>query len=786
MRINSIDIAAFGKLTDFHLEFPDGMTVVFGENEMGKTTIMSFIHMMFYGNSGKTTDVARNPRVKYRPWNSELMAGSVTFTFKGTRYRLEREFKKSNSADKITLINLDLNTVQSISGSDDIGAKFFGLTDAAFRRSVFIGELKSADKNEAADGEINARLANFSLTCDEDTSFETVRARLQSAKEELLSRSGKKGKYDKARIRFNELEREIGAALERESEAEMLIKKAKEKELEIKESSKETARLFELLKNADKIKKRIFVQRYIDAEKELALYNSKLGLSDGGTADAAFVADAHKLYDDTVKASDRLKATQAEAELLNGEISRLSNSVCEKNNCKEDRVASAMAEEREAIDRKIEALRTESLRLHTEIEALKPEKKINPLFIALGTITAAVGVIFAGIQLYAAIALISAGLVMAICGVIFKKAVKPDDSLLQSSLAKNSQALSTLLDQKQNLLERLSSHEKSVNSAQVRLAADKALLESKMQETAQKNSELSSALGEYKAKTEALFAHLSRLTRAEDVDTAKRIIEETAEAVKSADLIRQKLSLLADHAGCSSLVEAEEKMAVYSALPSPSDMSEEDIDRVKESFKSQSDITGKMRSELAALKAQIKSISDADSSTAVLIRERQELMRQMDKQGAFCDRTDIAAEVLEEAFREIRRNYSGRLDSRTAEIFKRLSDERYRSVNISKNFETSVTTEDAFGLKAAEYLSCGTEAQLYLSLRLAIAELITDEGESLPIFMDDPLAEYDDNRAENAISFLSEYSKNKQTVMFTCHSALADMAKEHNINILEL
>ena len=123
MKINSIDIVAFGKLKNFHLDLSDGLTVIYGENEKGKTTIMSFIRMMFYGSTGKSSDIDKNLRIKYRPWNSEIMAGSITFTKDGKSYRLEREFKKSNSTDKITLVDLELGTTQSLSGSDDIGAK---------------------------------------------------------------------------------------------------------------------------------------------------------------------------------------------------------------------------------------------------------------------------------------------------------------------------------------------------------------------------------------------------------------------------------------------------------------------------------------------------------------------------------------------------------------------------------------------------------------------------------------------------------------------------------------
>lgn len=786
MRIDSIDIAAFGKLKDFHMELSDRMTVIFGENEKGKTTLMSFIRMMFYGYSGKVTDAQRNPRVKYRPWNSEIMAGSISFTHDGVRYRLEREFKKSNSADKITLINLDLNTVQSFSGSEDIGAKFFGLTDAAFERSVFIGELGMPTKNDAANGEINAKLSNIAVTGDEDISYEAVRMRLQTAKDALLSKSGKKGKCDKAIVQKEELEKKILSAKETENDIKLIQKRILKKEEEIKESSAETARLFELLKNADKIKKRLFIQRYIDAQRDLAKCNRRLTLNNGHIADEAYVWASEKLYQNTIEIQKKLDTLEKDAFILNNELNALKTSIAHKESTSSDLISSAMATEREDIDRKIDELRSASLKLHTKIEALKPEKKLNPLFFTMGAILTALGVTFVGFQLYAAITLMLAGIILFICGFIFKRTVKPDDSELREQISLNSKNISILLDQKQALIERIASHKKSINDADIKLAAEKALLENKQIDVTEKNAELSAAKKDFQLAANDLFSHLAKLSSVNNISDAKKLIDEISDAVSSSDLINQKLHLLADHSGCTSLEDAEAKLLNYNSAGLPENMTVAEIDLVKDSFKTQADANGKMRAELSALKASLKSLTDSADSIEVLVREQCELEKKIEDYKCFCSSAEIAVSTLDEAFTELRRNYSDTLDSRTAQIFKAISDDRYKSVSVSKNFDLNVTTEDTFGLKSAAYLSDGTENQLYLSLRLAISELIAESGTVLPIFMDDPFSNYDDNRAFNAISFLKDYSKDKQVIMFTCHSSFANMAAQQKIEIKEL
>ena len=137
MKINSVHLASFGKFKNYTLNFSDGFNVIFGENEKGKTTIMAFIRMMFYGTSGKSSDTAKNLRKKYMPFDSDLMAGSIDFEHKGVSYTLERVFKASNAADKLKLINHNTGEINSTSGKTDIGSAFFGLSDSAFEKSVY-------------------------------------------------------------------------------------------------------------------------------------------------------------------------------------------------------------------------------------------------------------------------------------------------------------------------------------------------------------------------------------------------------------------------------------------------------------------------------------------------------------------------------------------------------------------------------------------------------------------------------------------------------------------------
>ncbi len=68
--------------------------------------------------------------------------------------------------------------------------------------------------------------------------------------------------------------------------------------------------------------------------------------------------------------------------------------------------------------------------------------------------------------------------------------------------------------------------------------------------------------------------------------------------------------------------------------------------------------------------------------------------------------------------------------------------------------------------KEEGYLSRGTKSQLYLALRLALADYF-DNGDTRPIFFDDAFVHFDKERTYSTLKFLTEYSKTRQIIVFT-------------------
>lgn len=86
-------------------------------------------------------------------------------------------------------------------------------------------------------------------------------------------------------------------------------------------------------------------------------------------------------------------------------------------------------------------------------------------------------------------------------------------------------------------------------------------------------------------------------------------------------------------------------------------------------------------------------------------------------------------------------------------------------------------------------MSDGTRDQLYLALRLAAVDLHLENNVALPFVADDLFINFDDTRARAALQAMATLGKRTQTLYFTHHRHLVDLAREAvgpSVNVVEL
>lgn len=74
-------------------------------------------------------------------------------------------------------------------------------------------------------------------------------------------------------------------------------------------------------------------------------------------------------------------------------------------------------------------------------------------------------------------------------------------------------------------------------------------------------------------------------------------------------------------------------------------------------------------------------------------------------------------------------------------------------------------------------LSMGTCQQLYLSLRIALLVTAGNVGRSIPVLADDILVNFDDSRRQGAASALAELARGRQVIVFTCHEEVVELMR---------
>ena len=198
MKIIRCYIQNFGKLHEFNYEFSDGLNVLNEVNGWGKSTLATFIKVMFYGfdNSNKRA-IDENERKKYYPWQGGKFGGTLEIEIDNKVYEIERFFGIKEKEDTFKLYNKSTNC-ESLDYSENIGEEIFKIDRQAYERSTYIPQNNiSVEINDSLSSKLSNILENEN---DINTSEDAINRITLAMKE--YKKIGNKGK-------INELENKI-------------------------------------------------------------------------------------------------------------------------------------------------------------------------------------------------------------------------------------------------------------------------------------------------------------------------------------------------------------------------------------------------------------------------------------------------------------------------------------------------------------------------------------------------------------------------------------------------
>ena len=127
----------------------------------------------------------------------------------------------------------------------------------------------------------------------------------------------------------------------------------------------------------------------------------------------------------------------------------------------------------------------------------------------------------------------------------------------------------------------------------------------------------------------------------------------------------------------------------------------------------------------------------------------------------------VALETLNDATLELQRKFAPKIAAQAQDLLQQLTGGRYRQLLLREDLTLEAAAEQEQTLHDALWRSDGTADQMYLALRLAVAQALTPDA---PLVLDDALIRFDDQRLRSALAILQNIAGEKQILLFTCQN----------------
>lgn len=183
MRIRELIIKNFGKCTDEEICLKDGMNLIYGGNESGKSTLHTFIRAMLFGlERGRGRASLYDKFSQYEPWeNPNYYAGILKFESGGRNFRLTRHFDKY--AKGAELICEDDGEELSVEHGD-LEMLLSGMNGSSYDNTIASGQQKVETGPDLA-AELKNYATNYYVTGDSDLDLNGAVLALQKKQKEI-------------------------------------------------------------------------------------------------------------------------------------------------------------------------------------------------------------------------------------------------------------------------------------------------------------------------------------------------------------------------------------------------------------------------------------------------------------------------------------------------------------------------------------------------------------------------------------------------------------------------
>lgn len=180
MKIKNIKVNAYGNIENKDINLEEGINIIHGANESGKSTLLNYIISIFYGISRNKDGKALSDYEKYKPWNSNEFSGRISYKLEnGEKYEIFRDFNKKNPKiynDKLEDISDRFETDKKD------GSKFF-IEQTGIDKQMYLSTVVSTQEEVRLDEKnqnmLIQKIANLAGTGEDNVSYKKALTKLQ-------------------------------------------------------------------------------------------------------------------------------------------------------------------------------------------------------------------------------------------------------------------------------------------------------------------------------------------------------------------------------------------------------------------------------------------------------------------------------------------------------------------------------------------------------------------------------------------------------------------------------
>ena len=207
--------------------------------------------------------------------------------------------------------------------------------------------------------------------------------------------------------------------------------------------------------------------------------------------------------------------------------------------------------------------------------------------------------------------------------------------------------------------------------------------------------------------------------------------------------------------------------------------SQKSISQLEKDYAALDDLCQENEKEIHALQTRIQTVLGQHRPQAEIeeeISQEENELNRLEKQRTSME---LARDILSEVAQNYHRNVVPFINSILSNGIKRITDKRYSDVHVNPDdMSLNLVLPEKGNLGPADVLSLGTQEQLYLLLRIALARLFSQNTETVPLLLDDPFVHFDHSRMANMLSFLAELSQENQIILLTKEPYIIDWCEK--------